>query len=438
MAKNNISLSVDPKSPPKGYQGPWKVRWREDIEVDGARKRVSRSRVVSDKGARDALVGRLRRQLEVGEPTAAPPSRVVVTAANLEQVALSWLRWQASRNRKASTRKVYLSAIKKIMAAIRAERGIRADGVIPVTVLDVSLYTDLNNRWIREDLAAVKKETKKGAASPMRRYDLSGFLYQIWSHGASQPATFPAVPALVDSALVIPPVPARPGAPDAPTWAECDVIVRRAYDASYDLGDLLAGQRLTGLRVGQVQAIRRRALDPVRRTLLVEVGKSQTEEAEARTIPIPPLLVELWQARIASAKGPDDFLFPAKTASGHTEADTGVIATLWRAAEDAGEIRRGLYKPIRRRKGRPNHGFRAGYIAGLQDITVEIDGVPVQRLRDRTIDFLVGHHPQDTRGRHYAPPTWTMLVAAVGCVPPMDLGGEKAAADNVVPLQQGP
>ena len=66
-----------------------------------------------------------------------------------------------------------------------------------------------------------------------------------------------------------PPVPARPGAPEAPTWAECDAVVRRAYTIDTQLGDVLAGERLTGLRVEQVVGIRRRAIDPIRMTLVV-------------------------------------------------------------------------------------------------------------------------------------------------------------------------
>ncbi len=218
-----------------------------------------------------------------------------------------------------------------------------------------------------------------------------------------------------------PPVPARPGAPEAPTWAECDAVVRRAYTIDTQLGDVLAGERLTGLRVEQVVGIRRRAIDPIRMTLVVENGKSAAEVADQRTIPVPQSLLNLWQARIAACKGRDDFLFPATTQSGHLHLDTDVLKRLWMDAVRAGEVGPNVYKPLNRRKGRPNHGFRAAYMAGLQGLTVEIDGSPVQRVTDKTIDYLVGHKPQDTRSKHYTPPTKAALEAAVRLVPPVDL-----------------
>lgn len=433
VARNNISLSITPLD-----GGRFKIRWREDVVVDGERVRKARSQVVTDKGARDALVGKLRRTLESGD-VYAPEARVVTTAANLERAALNWLAWQSSRDRKKSTRARYKSAIARIMGTIRKVRRIAADQVIPVSVLDVNLFTELRNQWIAEDEAAgggTGGKRKEGQCSPMWRYHLSGHLFAIWSYCASQPATYPGIPPLVDRELVIPPVPRVPSAPTAPTWAECDAIIRRAYDVSDDLGDVLAGERLTGLRVVQVIGIRRRAIDPVRATLTVEIGKSAAEVAEMRTVPIPRSLVEVWQARIAACTTPESFLFAAAgTESGHVEPDSNVITRLWSEAEKAGEVRPNVSRPLHRRKGRPNHAFRAAYMSELQGLTVDVDGAPVQRVSDRTIDFLVGHHASDTRGKHYAQPAESAVVAAVGLVAPIDLKPEAVDTGNVVPIR---
>ena len=81
MARNNISLSCDELP-----GGKYKVRWREDVVVDGVRTTKARSRTVTDKGARDELVAKLRRTLETGA-VFEPEARIVTTAANLELAA---------------------------------------------------------------------------------------------------------------------------------------------------------------------------------------------------------------------------------------------------------------------------------------------------------------------------------------------------------------
>lgn len=469
MARNNISLSISPTNPPRGYEGPWKIRWREDVVEDGQRVSKARSKSVSDKGARDALVAKIRRTLESGD-VYAPEARVVTTAANLELAALAWLRWQSSRDRKKSTRTRYKSAIARIMGTIRRVRGIKADATIPVTVLDVQLFTEMRNRWIAEDAAAgsgANGKRQPGQCSPLWRYHLSGHLFSIWSYCASQPATYPCIPALVDRGLVIPPVPPRSGAPEAPTWTECDAVVRRAYGHSADLGDVLAGERLTGLRVVQIVSIRRRALDPVRCTLQVEMGKSAAEDAEKRTVPVPRSLVELWQARIAA--GPDAYLFATEsTASGHYEVDSNIVTRLWTEAEEAGEVRanagrRRVPLPTRARSvvSAPDRGRRGDGPLGRGDeggrgasrrlVTAQPEeeapepclprGLPGPSAREgrcREVRFeLVGHEPKSVEGLHYSAPTMQDLRSAIDSLEDVNWTAPLAAAPRLALVEGG-
>ena len=49
------------------------------------------------------------------------------------------------------------------------------------------------------------------------------------------------------------------------------------------------------------------------------------------------------------------------------------------------------------------------------------------------VDWLVGHAPKTTRGKHYARPAENILRAAVDSIPAIDWG---ASRDNVVPLRR--
>ena len=49
------------------------------------------------------------------------------------------------------------------------------------------------------------------------------------------------------------------------------------------------------------------------------------------------------------------------------------------------------------------------------------------------MDWLVGHAPKTTRGRHYARPAENILRAAVDAIPAVDWG---EAGNNVVPLRR--
>ena len=50
------------------------------------------------------------------------------------------------------------------------------------------------------------------------------------------------------------------------------------------------------------------------------------------------------------------------------------------------------------------------------------------------IDFLVGHAPVSTRGRHYARPGLAAQLKAVGIIPAIDWTGEPST--NVIQLRR--
>lgn len=424
MARNNISLSVDELA--KGRR--WKVRWREDVIENGERRTVARSKTVTTAGARDSLVSKIRRHLEAGEvfETAA---RVIAPMSNLEAAGVAWLAWHQAQGRTASTVRQHKSALRRIFDTVRRVRNIGPDAIVLSNVLTVGLFSELLTAWIADDAAATGRKGPIAPCGPRRRAELASRLVGLWKWAASQPAAYPGVPVPpLDDRLLVPVAPPRGSAPLAPTWVEMDAIVARAY--SYDAnenrrhtsyGDLLAGERMTGLRVDQIASIRRRDVNTSRNALVVATGKSAAEKAEQREVPIPPQLIALWTDRIAAATSPESFLFPASNAAGHMAADTEIIGEMWSAAEDSGEIRKGIYRPRGKRKARPNHAFRAGYMAGLEAFEVEIDGQPVRRIMDKTIDFLVGHHPATVRDRSYSAATWAALEAAVSQVPTMVL-----------------
>jgi hypothetical protein len=417
----------------KPHPGPFKIKWREDVEQGGARERVQRSKTCSTLAAFQELHRKTLHALEAGEVAPEAKARSIPTVAALDQIALAWLVDKKSQ-RKIGTIDVYKSSLKRIFETIRTVRKIPDDVAVAATVLSVSLFSDLRTIWKAEDDLATAKKAGGRFASPWRRYDLSLVLYTGWKWAASQPLEYPGVPpAPQDPSLVLPTTPPRPRAPTPATWEEMDAIVGRAYDHDVIYGDLLLGERSLGLRVGQIEGIRRGAINVARSVLVVEIGKSEAEEAEQREVPIPAFLLDAWMHRIAACRSDDDYIFPASTRatkSKHFVHHGDVVKGFFDAACAAGEIREGIYKPRTHRKNRTTHGLRAGYMAGLEAMTIGYDGEDVRLVPDKVIDYLVGHHPQTTRDRSYVPPSQEQLERAAARVPVPSLSA--GALDNVV------
>ena len=99
------------------------------------------------------------------------------------------------------------------------------------------------------------------------------------------------------------------------------------------------------------------------------------------------------------------------------------VTEAWEAATAAAECRREVWAPPSRKKNRPDHAFRAAFQAALD----------ASGYGESVVDWLVGHAPKSTRGKHYARPAENILRAAAGAIPAIDWGD---ARDNVVPLRR--
>ncbi len=173
-----------------------------------------------------------------------------------------------------------------------------------------------------------------------------------------------------DSPRLLPYSPVHTDAPPAPTWAEMDAVIRLA--------------------------------------------------AAQAVVPVSRYLVNLLAPRLAERRDPLSPLFPSpRTGELRKNRSQKSIRAVWLAATEAGEVRREVWDPPNRGHGRPNHAFRAGFLASLK----ASDGVK---------DFLVGHAPQHTRERHCATPSMEARRAAVDGIPEMDWGGN---GGNVVRLR---
>lgn len=390
--------------------GKWKLRWRELIPgvdgspvrgEDGRLARRARSITVEGKDARDEAVGRIRRALvEEGEyqpPTSSP----VRTMTNLERAAVAWTDHKAVRCTASSVRR-YTQHMARVFAAIRKLEGIPADKVVPASVLSRDLITRIVRSWQAEGL------------SESFVYGVSRSALEMWRWVADDPENYPGVPMPPREAKAVLPQPPIYTAPPAPLLAECDAVLRHLPLDGQQTRRIGTFLRYTGLRIIQVVNIRRQDIDIANATLTVTTGKSRTEKAEMRTIPVSRSLVAEVRAWVEAL--PDGaLLFSAWGVKGSERKASirpEIFGKAWGEAVKWGEARQIAWKPLNRKTGRPEHAFRAAFQAALR----------VNGVSDVVIDELVGHHGKTVRSRHYAG-TETLLApmrAAVDGLGPID------------------
>jgi integrase len=393
------SLSVDPLGGNR-----FKLRWREAVRgPDGAPlkegSRVvwrARSETVSSKEAATELKTKILRALEtVGFYQ--PETRPELQVASLDAAMVDWCKFKRSRGAADGTVDTLRAYSKRWFRTIRELRGIADDVPVPVAVLSRALFVDALNAWTEEGL------------SETRRYDCARILYEAWRWIADDEKAYPGTPRPpLSSATVLPLAPERGEAPEPPTLAEMDAIARRARDLDPELGLLVATLRATGLRIGQVLGIRRCDIDADGAALRVRIGKSRREKADQRLVALPRWWIDVAGDRL---DGADEPVFAIDYAGA-----APAVRACWEAATAAKEVRHEVWEPPNRNKARPDHAFRAGYMAAL-----EASGAP-----DRVIDFLVGHHPKSTRAASYTRPSLGEMRAIVDAVPAIDWEKPKA------------
>lgn len=395
----------------------WYVRWREPLlgpdgvplrTPDGRVRCRERERRCSSKDIARELAGEVTRALE-REGAWVQPGAALEEVAEFDAAALAWWSSREARGAAPASLEQWRSGLARLFADIRKERRLPPDRPVPVSVLSRELVTDLLNRWQREGLGE------------SRRYELARLTLSVWTWVADDPVAWPGCPpAPRDRSHVIPPAPVRPPAPPSPTWAELDAVIRRV---SPWMRDLVVVLRCTGLRIGQVTALEGRDLwmEPDGPVLRVRVGKSRAERAERRVIPVADEVWHLLQDRVGRA----ELVFPGGASDGgwSRQGASHALRDAWEDAAEAAEVRREVFAPEDRR-GRPAHGFRAGFLGGLTR-----SGVP-----DVVLQVLVGHRSLSTLRGHYAGADTLreQLRAAVRLVPPVDYVG--AGAERVVRL----
>lgn len=405
------SVSVDELGPRR-----FKVRWREVVQEGGVRRIMARAQTVSSREAAIELQANVLRAIEtVGFYE--PEGREVAEVANLELAAAAWLKHKAARGASDGTVRKYAGHMARFFATVRALRGLEAAAPVPASVLNRSLFSDAVLRW---RAAGLGESTVYGATSTA---------LDMWRWVCDDPVSHPGVPPCPrDPSTVLPLAPVY-SAPEPPTLAEVDACLRQLRSSAHVSRAAAVIMRFTGLRVSQVLAIRWEDVDLAAATLRVRLGKTRREQAQGRTVPISPHLL----AELALGRGEADIRDPVVTRRKDQRATptqshqpSAVLSAAWEAATEAGEVRRGVWAPDTRQLARPDHAFRAAFMAFL-----EAEGV-----RDSVIDFLVGHAPASTRRRHYAPPGMDQVREAVAKLPPVDWR-EAPGGPNVLRMRRG-
>ncbi len=407
-------------------KGRYRIRWREKAagpggepfrKPDGRWATVDRSLTLDGKEARDAAVARVGRDLAGAGRVVELAATLPPSVADLEQAAVAWLRYKATRCT-ASSLDAYALDMKRFFTVVRRLKGIAGSAGVSASVLSRDLLMQALREW------------QVAGLSESSVYASSRSVLEMWRWVADDPAAYAGVPTPPrESRAVLPRAPIYT-APAAPTLAECDAALRHLPLAANESRRIGAFLRYTGLRIHQVLAMRRRDLDFDRALLTVSTGKSRAEKAEMRTMPVARALVAESRGWFTGLDA-GDFLFPAWGIVGSARPAAirpGVFHDAWALATRAGEVREGTWRPPNRKAARPEHAFRAAFQSFLRG----------QGVTEPVIDALVGHHGKTVRSRHYVgiDDMLPQLRAAVDLFPPVDWQG-KVEGGTVLALAGG-
>lgn len=258
--------------------------------------------------------------------------------------------------------------------------------------LDVLSRASLASWWAEGQAAELTVSTQRNRA---------GAVLRLWRWASESDEYADATPRPRAFAM---PTPLR-ALTVAPTWAECDAVIRLLRAATTGKGvawKLATLMRYTGLRRLQAMQLTWADVDLERGVLTVrpELGKTPAERA-GRVVPMAPGLVrELagWGQRTGRLCG--------TTGGNGVTSVAKPIYTGVRRAIDAGQARAEAWE------GRSCHGFRRAF-------TTELERAGASR---EAVEYLVGHD-LGVRGR-YLDPAALRLADAVALVRDIDWTGE--------------
>ncbi len=393
-----VGLSVGELS-----NGKWRLRWRQnEVQADGSVRRVQREVYVYAHEERKRLEIEIEKQVsERGywEP-ASEASKVKPLDANAEGVAVRWLDWKRGpRAARPNTLVALTGAMKRWFDAVRVVKGLRADQVVSGKTFTMETVNQVVVRWRQLEFA------------PGTIYQSIAAVVDLWTWAYDQPDYTDVIPRPpANRKLVMPKTVAYEAPPDVPTWAEADACLRQIrHPMPRHLAMIM---RYTGLRLEQAAHVHREDIDFAAGTLLVRKGKSQREQALMRRVPVSARFlddVRAWVTPLPAGPLFPDLANPAVPMASYRN-QTRYITEAWEAATESGEARREVWAPINRVKARPDHVFRAAFQHHLMDAG----------MGDNVIEWLVGHAPSTTRGKHYAQPAESALRRAVEMVPAVD------------------
>ena len=325
-------------------------------------------------------------------------------AANLLEGMHAWLEATEADGLSPSTARLYRGIIGTLAEAIHEATDTPDSEPLPVTVLGRPLFDQLKPILGR-----------RGATVP-RRALLQ--LWNAWGWLADDSASWSQIPRRPSTKRGFIPPGRSYGPTIAPTLAECDAMLRhlRGMRLWSDALGLAVIMRYTGLRVGQVQTIRREDIDLTAGTLMVRGGRSAQERASMRRVPLSRhLLAEpVFSALLAGKSAAERIVRVENTRS---------IRAGWKAATVAGEVPRHTWDPENRSYARPDHAFRAALQAHLTS----------ERVASDVVSHLVGH-AHGLRGTHYGRNLLPDARAAVDDLPPVDWTGPQPL-EGVVPFE---
>lgn len=399
----------------------FKIRWREKVPgpdgrpfrcPDGRWAEEAKSLTVTGAAARHQMMAEILRALETTgtyvPPTAAPVPKV----ANMETAAVAWTSYKLTKCAKSSVAR-YAQHMKLFFATVRAQLGLGADEVVRASVLSRDLLITCWRVW------------QNAGRSESYIYGAARSVLDMWEWVADDPAQYPGVPAPPRSKKAVLPQPPLYFPPPAPTLAEADACLRYISLDAVESRRIGAFMRCTGLRIDQVIQIRRRDIDFDAGTLTITTGKTRSEKAERRTVPLARALRREFQPWAADLPL-DAWLFPARGEIGsdsHAAPRSAAFHAAWEEATKWGETREVVWKPENRKNARPEQVFRAGLQAYLQGRGVE----------EVVIDALVGHTGKTPRARHYAgaDALFKRMQTAVDLLPPIDWTGPRDRGTNI-------